>query len=158
MESVSQTAELRQYPDRRKKPTPLISRYTLFGGRRGVVRRASDQRRYQFVDRYGESLLAALLILFGLTLLDGFLTLILVESGLAVEANPVMAFCLDHGATMFLVVKTFVTSLSVCIFCLCHRLTVARVSLACAIVVYLTLVVYEVNMLSGLSGAASALS
>lgn len=152
------TSDYRLCPDRRKKPTPLLSRYSFAGGRRRTVRRASDQTRYQFVDQYGTRLLTALFILFGLALLDGFLTLILVESGIAVEANPVMAYCLDHGAAVFLAVKTLVTALSVCIFCISHRFVLARVSLACAIAVYLILVVYELNMLSGLPGAASGLS
>lgn len=158
MECAVHTVDVRLQGDRRRKPTPILSRYTFFGGRRQAVRRASDLRTHRFVDRYGPRLLTALFILFGLTQLDGFLTLILIESGVAAEANPFMAFCLDHGPAVFLVVKTLVTALSVCIFCLCHRVTMARVSLACAIAVYLTLVVYELHMLSGLPGAVSALS
>ncbi|MGE5239738.1 MAG: DUF5658 family protein [Chloroflexota bacterium] len=151
-------SDLRIVADRRKRPTPLISRFTFFGGRRGNVRRREDTSRYQFVDRYGTMMLIVLLSLFGLTQLDGFLTLMLVEGDIAVEANPAMAYCLELGAVPFILAKTLITALSICIFCLCHRFLVARVSLVCAIAVYFVLVVYEVSMLFWPQGAVPTLS
>jgi hypothetical protein len=47
--------------DRRRRTTPLISRYTFTGGRRRTVRRITDRGRHLLVDFYSPRLMVALL-------------------------------------------------------------------------------------------------
>ena len=67
--------EQRQQDDRRQRPTPMWSRYMLWGGRRGHVRRA-DERSGAFVDRHGSRLFAMVLLILVLNLLDAWFTLL----------------------------------------------------------------------------------
>jgi len=62
----------RTFQDRRKKPTPILSRYTIYG-RRCSFRRAEDQKRGGYVDRYGQRLFFYLLLIVGLNILDASL-------------------------------------------------------------------------------------
>ena len=49
--------------DRRVKPTPFLSRFTLTGGRRKTVRRQHDRRKHIFVDLYDTRLFLAIFAL-----------------------------------------------------------------------------------------------
>jgi len=60
-----------------------------------------------------------------LNLFDGVLTLALVTSGLAEEANPVMAELIGRGAVQFMAYKMALVSLSIL---LCWRLRHARIA------------------------------
>ena len=57
----------RSFTDRRKRPTPFVSRYTFWGGRRKLIRREEDKRKHNFVDLYSPSLLIILLVVLILT-------------------------------------------------------------------------------------------
>ena len=57
----------RSITDRRKRPTPSLSRYTFFGGRRKIIRRQENKRKHNFVDLYSPSLLITLLVVLILT-------------------------------------------------------------------------------------------
>ena len=76
----------RTFEDRRKTPTPILSRYTL-SGLRCSFRRREDQRRGGYVDRYGQGLFIYLLLIAGLNILDAFFTIIILGSG-GREGNP----------------------------------------------------------------------
>jgi hypothetical protein len=97
--------------DRRRRPTPAISRY-WFRGRRRHVRRAADARRGYYVDHPGTKALVAAAALLLLTLLDGLLTLRLIAGG-ATEENPVMAYALSLGVSTFQLTKYLLTVPSV---------------------------------------------
>lgn len=45
------------------------------------------------------------LILLAICLVDALLSIVLLATGLAEEANPLMAACLDHGFAVFYLVK-----------------------------------------------------
>ncbi|MGY6214639.1 DUF5658 family protein [Methylolobus aquaticus] len=97
--------------DRRRRPTPAISRY-WFRGRRRHVRRAADACGGYYVDHPGTKTLWAAAALLVLTLLDGLLTLRLLGGG-ATEENPVMAYALSLGVSTFLLTKYLLTVPSV---------------------------------------------
>lgn len=102
----------RPYTDRRVRPTPAVSLYSLTRrGRRSSIRRHADRFKHACVDRY--DLHSLLVILTGLLLCiaDGFFTLQLVERG-AREINPVMHFFLALGPVTFLAVKYLATGCS----------------------------------------------
>lgn len=104
-------------PDRRRHPTPFLSRHSLKGRRRGV-RRKRDLDRHIYVDRYG---LHSVLIIFTaiiLCIVDAVFTLQLVDKG-AREVNPVMHFLLGFGPGAFLGVKYALTASSL-LFLLVH--------------------------------------
>ncbi len=108
----------RSLPDRRREPTPALSRYSLTGkGRRNGNRRHSDRFRHACVDRYG--LHSLLVIATGLLLCiaDAFFTLQLVNRG-AHELNPVMSYFLRLGPGVFLAVKYAATGISLIVLLL----------------------------------------
>ena len=139
--------ERRIIGDRRKQPTPFLSRKTIFGGRRRTIRREEDKRRHIFVDSYGLRLFITLLLLLLLSLSDAYLTLTLVKAYHATELNPLMAWFLEHGSLTFLFEKLLFTSVAVFIFCVFNHFAVARISLALAIIVYLGVVYYELSIM-----------
>ncbi len=99
--------------DRRKRPTPMISRY-LFVGRRRSNRRRCDREKGYYVDRPRQGLVSlALLIIFS-GVLDAYFTYELFGQG-AVEANPIINFCLDMGWGYCLAIKFVLTSLALLI-------------------------------------------
>jgi hypothetical protein len=95
--------------DRRRRPTrPWDILFTP--GRRLYHRRAEDALRHPVLDRHGHRLRILCLAMLVLTLIDGALTLLLIESG-AEEANPLMAHLLrHHGALGFLMGKYVLTA------------------------------------------------
>src|SRR5262245_52967022 len=94
--------EARQGGDRRKRPTsPFDARCPK--GRRIRPRREEERRGPYFVDRFHAGTLAMVVALLGLTLVDGVLTLELIEVN-SEEANPIMARLLTRGGLMFLMV------------------------------------------------------
>jgi len=129
--------------DRRKRPTPIISRYTFFGGRRKTVRRETDKRRYLFVDLYSPLLLTGILALLLFCYADTYLTLTLIRHGIAAEANPFMALHLENGILSFILNKFFITAISITIICLFKNVYIARIALPFSLIVYLSVVAYE---------------
>jgi hypothetical protein len=72
-------------------------------------RRADQDRRPYFVDRVsGREFAAGVLVLF-LTLVDGFLTLALLDSGFE-EANPLLRYLLDRDPGLFFLGKYALTA------------------------------------------------
>lgn len=93
----------RERVDRRTRPTPWFSRYTLFGRRRRN-RRATDPSHGYYVDRADGAWLGALLTIVTLILLDGGLTLYILANG-GSEVNPIMNWVYGAGWGWFLGVK-----------------------------------------------------
>lgn len=98
--------ERRDGPDRRRRRTPMISRY-LFRGRRRSGRRDGERERV-YVDRPGGWVLAAFGAVLLLSSVDAYLTLRMIAEG-GEEANPVMRLALSLGDGPFVVLKTGVT-------------------------------------------------
>lgn len=111
------TLDKRIQTDRRKKPTPPISRFTL-RGRRFEIRRAEDDRDY-YTDRYPYNYLFLILGVVLLSTLDAILTLHLLRGG-GVELNPLMSILIEKNASLFMAVKLFMTSICL-IFLLVHK-------------------------------------
>lgn len=80
----------------------------LFGGRRRSVRRAREISMGR-IDWYPAPLLGAAVMILGLSTLDAAFTLHLLERGLAVEANPLMAGLLRTDVRLFVYLKTALT-------------------------------------------------
>ncbi|MEW6001397.1 MAG: DUF5658 family protein [Nitrospirota bacterium] len=133
--------------DRRKHPTPFISKYTFIGGRRKIIRRQADKKKYVFVDLYESRLFVTLLFLLILSLCDGYFTIALSRENFIVEANPVMAFYLEWGHVRFILSKFLITSVTCIIFCLCKNFSITKFSLGSMIIIYIGIMIYELNLI-----------
>lgn len=143
--SIDKTCS-RDLPDRRSCPTPLFSRYTLWGGRRKMVRRTHEKRAHLFVDLYSARLLFIVGTIIFLSCTDAYLTLALIERGKVVEANPVMDALLSRGVLPFIVVKFAVTAAALLVLCLFKNARITRISLPLALKVYLCVIAYEIYL------------
>ncbi|MEW6439711.1 MAG: DUF5658 family protein [bacterium] len=143
--SVLDRGNRRDGPDRRRRPTPMLSRYT-FGGRRKAVRRAEDKRSYIYVDQYNLGLFLFLLAILLLGVADAFLTLYHVHVNEAEEMNPFMEFFLGIGPRVFFHVKYVLTALCLIVLCLHKNLPMVRYLLAIVFVIYVLIVANHVYL------------
>ena len=146
IQSSVEDIEKRFLTDRRKSPSPFISRYTFIGGQRRTIRRVSDRKKHNFVDVYSSHLLLMLLLLFVLNISDSFLTLVLIKENIAAEVNPIMSFYLELGNIPFLTAKFFLTIVPLFTFCICKNFSLSKALLASAIIIYLSIITYELNL------------
>ena len=147
MKPVVEQRDTQGGSDRRRRPTPMVSRYTFVGGRRRTARREEDRKRHVFVDLYSTRLMVAVVALATLSIVDAFFTLALVKEQVVVEANPIMAYYLSLGDSSFLAVKILITILSITVFCLCKNFRVVRVSLLAVMFLYFSVVLYEFGLI-----------
>ena len=133
--------EDRRSGDRRNKPTPLFSRYMLFGGRRTGDRRIAGSPN-QYVDRYEAWLVGALVAISALCALDAVFTLLYIQKG-GSEANPVMAVVIEWGPLPFLVIKCVVTNLGLVILCLHKNFRYVKAVICWLLAIYSALLVYH---------------
>ena len=87
-------------------------RQFFFGGRRAVLRREEDKRRFKLIDRYQSRLMLSIVLLLCLSVSDGFLTLYLIDNDMY-ELNPLMAYLLRWGPFAFITGKFLLTSFGV---------------------------------------------
>ncbi|MEM9378778.1 MAG: DUF5658 family protein [Planctomycetota bacterium] len=104
--------------DRRRRPTPMLSRYWLRGRRRSGGRRAGEDANV-YVDRYSRGETLALLWLVSASILDLVLTLAHIDAG-GGEANPVMGWFLTRFGTLGFVVSKLGITAAAGLFLLVH--------------------------------------
>lgn len=130
--------------DRRRSPTPRISRYSLFGGRRKVVRR-SEEREGSFVDLYSGQLLFLILWVALMNVADSFFTLIHLQGG-GIELNPIADMLLVTGRRTFVLYKSGLIGVALLVLCLHKNFVLARFGLGLAAAVYTALVGYHLSL------------
>lgn len=138
----------RRGPDRRTRPTPMISRFTLFGGRRAGDRR--DERAVgaaaaTYVDRYEPWLAAALVAIGALCALDAVFTLIYLQKG-GTEANPLMDHLIGWGPQPFVIVKCGITNLGLMVLCLHKNFRHVKKVIGGLLFLYSALLVYHLYL------------
>ncbi len=131
--------------DRRKQPTPGLSRYTFFG-RRKIIRRKSDEQQGGYVDRYSSTLFFFLVAIIGLNILDAFLTMLILELK-GWEANPVVRSVMDLYGTEFWIWKFFIVSVSIILLCLHSKFRLVREIIVAISCLYIMVVAYQVFLL-----------
>jgi hypothetical protein len=151
---VVASGELRRGPDRRRRPTPMFSRYTFCGGRRRAARR-TDEREGSFVDRHGLGVLLVVLGIVGLNLADAWFTLYFLSCG-GQELNPAVQTVLDLAGHPypFLVLKTLGIGLLCAFLAITKNFRSARVGIAIVLVGYTVLLGWHLYLL-GMLGLAS---
>jgi hypothetical protein len=143
-------------PDRRRSERRAhVLRALLYGSfrprRRGP--RRENERGVDALDWHHPQWLAiSMLIVIG-SCTDALLTLILVERGVASEANPVMAPLVGHSALAFALVKVALTAAGVLLLTQLARIRAfgripVGVFLYVVLVIYGVLIAYEVNLLN----------
>lgn len=131
----------RRGKDRRQKPTPVLSRYWLFGRRRTGRRGGEDQNVY--VDRYTRSEWVLVLGILVLSMLDMVFTLLHLDAG-GTEANPIMAWTLAWGGrTAFRYVKVTTTLLGLFVLLLHARFHRVRSLLTFAFILYAAVLLFH---------------
>ncbi len=108
--------DLRTVEDRRKQPTPAISRFTLWG-RRKTFRRKEDQERGGYVDRYHSGLLILITLAVGLTVLDALFTMMILDDG-GWEINPVVRSVIQLYGDRFWIWKFVIVSIPLTLLCI----------------------------------------
>jgi hypothetical protein len=141
----------RVLPDRRRRPTPMISRHT-FRGRRRVIRREEDKKRNIYVDRYGWPLVLLLIAILVLGTADALLTLYHVNVNDAVEMNPFMDFFLGKSQHAFFHVKFVLTALCLVVLCFHKNLPMVKYILASVFILYMIIVINHIYMYFKISG------
>lgn len=116
--------ENRRDKDRRKNQKARF-KYLLFNGRRERSRRAEDNQKAAFFDRYPPKLFAAIAAILMLSIFDALLTLILIDKG-STELNPVMDYFLQHGLLPFIIAKYILTSIGVVILLIFKNVFITR--------------------------------
>ena len=105
--------------DRRKQPTPGLSRFTLWG-QRSAFRREEDKKRGGYVDRYSSGLLFLLISVAGLNVLDALFTMMILDDG-GWEVNPVVCSAIQLYGDRFWIWKFAMASICLVLLCLHSR-------------------------------------
>jgi hypothetical protein len=98
----------KRYSTDRRFNKQLSIKHFILGGKRRKLRRATDKQGIKFVDAYDPALMGFIILLLILSILDGFMTLHLLNHG-AREINPIMSSCLESGPWFFLSSKFLLT-------------------------------------------------
>jgi uncharacterized protein DUF5658 len=139
-----------QATDRRRRLWWSVVYGNVNPRRRGPPRRL-DQSRYHSVDWHSPHLLAVAISILLLSVVDAFMTLILLQGG-ADEVNPIMALVVYRSVAVFAALKMALTSLGVVFmvflarYRFMRRLPVGWV-LYGVLIAYTSLIGYEIHML-----------
>lgn len=139
------SAGRRLRPERRREPTPAISRFTL-RGRRARIRREFDLLRGRYVDRSGGGHLALILVLLILVSVDALSTLYILQHG-GRELNPLMDGALRRGVGWFLLLKIGPLPLAFLLLSIHRYFRWVRLTLGFLLIVYGTLALYHLYLL-----------
>jgi len=131
--------------DRRRSPTPRLSRYTFFGGRRRGSRRDGEAVN-SFVDRYSLRMWSLLVWVTLMNSGDSFFTLLHLQQG-GIELNPVAGAMLETGRVGFVGLKSFLITVPLVVLCLHKNFALARVGLWIAAGTYTLLLCYHISLL-----------
>ena len=143
------TPERREHVDRRRRVWWSVV-YGNFNPRRRAPPRRLDQSHYHSVDWHSPHLLAVAIGILLLSVVDAFMTLILLQGG-ADEINPIMALVVYRNVAVFAALKMALTSFGVVFmvflarYRFMRRLPVGWV-LYGVLIAYTSLIGYEIHM------------
>jgi len=144
--SSGPSPEKRDFPDRRRYPTPIMSRYTLWG-RRMSFRRQKDQAQGGYVDRYGSGLLLLLVALLVLNALDAVFTIFILDCG-GQEVNPLMGVLIAYCGERFWIGKFLLVATAVLFLCLHSQFPRVKDALWLVTLIYGGLILYQVYLIT----------
>ena len=130
--------------DRRKRPTPALSRFSLWGQRMSF-RREEDKKRGGYVDRYSSGLLFLLILVVGLNVLDVLFTMMILDNG-GWEINPVVRSVIEVYGDGFWAWKFAIVSVPLILLCLHSKFRMV-LTIILGISVFTTIVVlYQIYL------------
>jgi hypothetical protein len=131
--------------DRRQKPTPLLSKYTLWGKRK-EFRREEDKKRGGYVDRYPPGLLFPIVLVVGLNVIDAFFTMLILDHG-GWEVNPVIHSVIIILGDHFWIWKFGIVSLSIVILCLHSKFKIVRLLIISIALIYISIMLHQIILI-----------
>ena len=133
------------FVERRRRPTPMLSRYTFRGGRRSDFRSSNDAQD-AYVDVYDQRLATLVLVFFALTIFDAIATVYYIDHAHGSEWNPIAAWMLRQGRPYFVLAKGIPTALLL-LFVMIHKnFRYGRMALAVGFGFYFLLAIYHVTL------------
>jgi hypothetical protein len=132
--------------DRRRQPTPGLSRYAFFGQRKGF-RRAVEQQRGGYVDRYSARLLFVLTLIVGLNILDALFTMMIIDLN-GLEINPIVLSVMHLYGDEFWIWKFALVSFCLLLLCIHIRFGRVKVAVVSTSFVYLAVVLYQLVLIT----------
>lgn len=144
------THERRGRADRRRRVWWSVC-YGSFNPRRRTPPRRLDDSRFHSLDWHSAHLLVVAIGISLLSVVDAFLTLVLLQGG-ADEVNPVMALLIYRSVAKFAALKMSMTSVGIILLVFLARYRFMRLLrvewvLYAVLIVYASLIGYEVWML-----------
>ena len=140
-----ENSEQRELHDRRKQPTPGLSRFSFFGRRKGF-RRGADRLKGGYIDRYSPGLFFLLLLIVALNILDALLTIMILDHG-GWEINPFVRSAIAHFGEEFWVWKFIIVSIALILLCAHSKFKPTQTILVTIGFIYASVVLYEVFLL-----------
>ena len=131
--------------DRRRQPTPGLSRYT-FLGRRRTFRRKSDREKGGYIDRYSSKLFFFVILILGLNVLDVLLTVMILDSK-GWEWNPIVRSVIEAHGDRFWIWKFAIVSVSLILLCLHSKFKPVRTIIVALCSIYLLVILYQILLL-----------
>ena len=131
--------------DRRRQPTPALSKFALQGRRRSF-RRKEDRQRGGYVDRYGSGLLFLIVLIAGLNILDAFFTMMILEDG-GLEMNPIVRNAIQIYGDRFWIWKFVMVSVPLILLCLHNKFRLVKPAMVGISVVYMTVVLFQIFLI-----------
>jgi len=128
--------------DKRMQPAPALSRFTICGRRR-TFRRKEDRERGGYVDQYNSGLLVLLILPVGLTILDAFFTMMILDNG-GWEVNPVVRSAIQLFGDGFWVWKFAIVSIPLIVLCLHSKFRLVVPALAIITAINIVVVSYQI--------------
>ncbi len=138
---ISPEACRRNRQERRREPTPVVSKHTFKGERRSH-RRQGDKGRGYYVDRPQKEMVLLIGAIGVLCALDAVLTLYHLGRG-AVEINPVVNYYLTLGSGYFFLFKALITIPALIILLLHQNFYYIKKVVTCIGGLYSLVVVYH---------------
>ena len=138
----------RTFQDRRRQPTPGLSRHTFFGRRR-TIRRKEDSLKSAYVDCYSAFIFFFIVLTLGLNVLDSLFTIMILDLT-GVELNPVVRSVMDLYGHQFWIWKFAIVSFSLILLCLHSKFRAVKGVIVSLSSVYLTVVLYQIVLLTNL--------
>jgi len=135
----------RMLKERRKQPTPALSRFTLWG-RRTTFRRNEDRARGGYVDRYSSGLLFILTMVAGLNILDAWFTMMILENG-GWEINPVLRSVIELYGNRFWVWKYAIVSFPLVLLCLHSKFRLVIPIILGISVINIVVILYQILLI-----------
>ena len=133
------------FVERRQRPTPMVSRFTFFGGKRKQSR-SPEESHDTYVDVYDSRLVVLVLVFFALTIFDAIATVYYIDHARGTEANPIADWMLRQGRPFFVMAKGVPTALLL-LFVMIHKnFRYGRLALAIGFGFYFLLGIYHVTL------------